>query len=75
MEILQIHKTTFDGMENRIEAARETKLVATFADGDGKSAYARACEWFKKLGPEVHYPGWDGEVYPKYELKKETVNG
>jgi len=74
-EAVQVYKTEFAGIENRIDNALFTTLIGTFmAKGGGSASYV-AGEFIRNLPPERLYTGWDGEVYPKITMKKIMVDG
>lgn len=71
MEVITVVKQTFDNMENNIDAAISEETVKTFAgDTATRTAFGRAGDYIESLPPVRLYLGWNGEVYPKYILKK-----
>lgn len=66
--VLTLVRVDFDSMENRDPLVK--KVVASFAEGEGKTAYAKLGEFVLALPPEPFYLGWDYKVYPCWEVKK-----
>jgi hypothetical protein len=73
-EVVEIIKTSFDGLENKSERAIRDESLGLFTDDGKLTAQGNAAEFISKL-PEIKmYIGWDGEVYPKFKLISRKVN-
>jgi hypothetical protein len=68
---LLLVKLSFDNLENH-NPITET-LVRVFVDGDNLLAMGKASEYIKSMEKEARYTGYDGRVYPIYELRRITV--
>lgn len=66
--VLTLVRVDFDSMENRDPLRK--KEVATFAEGEGKTAYAKLSAFVESLPLEPVYLGWDCKIYPQWEVKK-----
>jgi hypothetical protein len=66
-EALKLVKISFDSMENH-DPLREQD-IGVFVGNDGLTAHGKAGEYIKKMPPEELYLGWDGKIYPRFELR------
>lgn len=71
-ESIRLVQVDFDNMENH--NPEERKTIGVFVEGDNLSAHGKISEWFEKNGNFHLYLGWDGEVYPKFELETVTLH-
>lgn len=67
MEIAQVVKVDFDNMENRYSGAIRKEVVATFLPTADADASKLARDWAASQEAAT-YTGWDGNVYPRYEI-------
>jgi hypothetical protein len=65
-EIKRLIRIDHDNMENR-DAIVKTCL-ATFI---GSNSSSKLEKYLKELGRIEMYLGWDGQIYPKFEIKVE----
>lgn len=71
MKATQLTKITFSTMENDYANAIGRTLICVFADDkDGLTAHGKLAQWFERNPPTHLYLAWDGEVYPKWEIKE-----
>lgn len=73
-EAIQVFKIGFDGLENNIGNAIYEELLGTFTEKGSLSARGNASIFISELPPMKHYAGWDGNVYPKIEIRKIKIN-
>ncbi len=66
-EYLQLIKIDFDNMENH--QPRVETLLMTFGPGGELTAHGKAAQWLSTQEPVKPYLGYNGEIYPKYQLK------
>lgn len=72
MQGITVSRVTFDSMENRINRAVNTTVLATFVTDD-RTAYDKADEFIRKREPEMLYLGWDLQVYPQFRVQECTI--
>ena len=70
-QIIRLVKIGFDSLENRNPQYKET--IGLFVDGDGLTALGKVSKWFDEQPPVKLYQGYDGGIYPQFELVYETV--
>ena len=66
-------KVDFDSLENHISAAIVEKNIRVFIDDDKKTAHGKISKYIDKMSKEARYTGYDGRIYPIYELRPITV--
>lgn len=69
IKIGHLFQVDFDNMENRDPIVRNK--IASFAEGDGRTAYAKAEAFLQQLAPVRPYLGWDRRIYPKFVYEEE----
>jgi hypothetical protein len=74
IEIMELIKIDFDGLENHCSNAIMTKTLGLFVADDGLSAHGKCREFIATLAPEKRYLGWDGNIYPKYKTRTRIAN-
>jgi len=67
MEYIRLTKISFDSMENRNPISREQ--VGIFYTSDIITAYKKVSDYFHNLSPIKSYLGYDGNIYPQWELE------
>ena len=72
MEAIQVFRDDFDNMENHSPEC--SKLLGTFIEKEGKTAYGNASIFISNINPIKVYSGYDGEVYPKFRLVRITIS-
>ena len=70
MEVKELIKKDFDGMENKNPEVYET--IGLFTDDKDKNAHKKIMEYLSTL-KITPYLGWDGEVYPKFKVNKKEI--
>ena len=69
MEVLILERTEFDVMENRHPLS--TTILKVFVDEEhGLTAHGKAADWLAAQSPMKMYLGWDGNVYPRFTLRR-----
>lgn len=75
---LEIVKIGFDTMESTSIAAKSCTSMGIFMPEDAIpykiTAVKKVIDWFAALPPQHLYYGWDGNVYPKYEVIEREIN-
>jgi hypothetical protein len=66
-EIYRLTKVTFDTLENNIDSAISEQHIGNYSSHDALSEALR-----RETDIEL-YLGWDGNVYPQYKVRKETL--
>ncbi|GAH06634.1 unnamed protein product [marine sediment metagenome] len=67
-EIKELWVTNFDNMENQRSDAITKECVGTFIAGEHLTAHGKADKYIKSMKPINHYLGWNGIIYPKFEI-------
>lgn len=68
MKCVLLHRIDFDTLENH-DPVRKTQLGLFSPDGR-LTAHGKVSDFFLKLKPVQLYLGWDGQIYPKFELEE-----
>ncbi len=71
-EVCEALRYDFDNLENR-DALRVTSLGIFGPGNDRESAVGKAACFIEQLPPERRYWGWDGEVYPRFKLRRVSL--
>jgi len=67
VEVYNLFRIDFDGMENHIGNAIDKKLIATFWDGREGTAHLKCNKYLNNnILPYKPYMGWNKEIYPKF---------
>lgn len=72
MIIRNLYRIDFDNLENRAGNALSSTHVATFTTDGKLTAHGHAGKYIATLTIRP-YLGWDGEIYPKFELSPEVI--
>lgn len=70
-QILRLVRIDFDNLENR--NARIKKTVGVFVPKESLTAHGAASAWFDAQPPQRMYLGWDGQVYPQWQLEQDRA--
>lgn len=71
-EALKLVKISFDSMENHNPVTE--KEIGIFVENDSLSAHGKASEYIDKMLPPVKlYLGYDGKLYPRFELRPVNI--
>jgi hypothetical protein len=66
-EVIQVVRIDFDELENR--HPRTSQVLGVFVAKGPLTARGVASRWFAKQPPVSLYLGYDGQVYPQFQLK------
>ena len=70
MKALRVTVTHFDTLENSEDRALCVDELGTFVNEPGNSARDKVKALFEKMEPACPYLGWDGNVYPTFQVEK-----
>ena len=72
--VYTLYRIDFCGLENGIGDAISKEKLKVFLDNVNKEprASVQINKYLKTLEVEL-YKGWDGEIYPKFELEENMV--
>lgn len=68
MKAIRLVKIDFDVLENN-DPFRRKEIAYFISDVGGVSAHGKVEKYINNLPEVKFYLGWDGQVYPKYELE------
>lgn len=67
VKLLRLVKTGFDTMENHNPLFKEE--IGVFVDDGDMMAHGKIGDWLKDNGPFEFYLGYDGNVYPRFDVE------
>lgn len=70
-QIKRLVRLDFDNLENHNPLSEH--LVACFADDTNKTVHAALAEFLGMMPAVRLYAGYDGEIYPKFVVRTETL--
>lgn len=71
-EYIKVIRHDFDNMENN--SPYRSEELGIFIAKDGLTAYGNASKFISGLRPVKIYSGYDGFVYPRFELVRGKLN-
>jgi hypothetical protein len=72
IEVYNLYQVDFDNFENTVELSK--KLLASFYTGREGTAHFKCSEFISKITMPQFYLGWNGEIYPKFEITRSYAN-